>query len=70
MVRLAMSVDVMSGHSSKLPSAVTRTQWVSDLVGQSDATNLQYDTVQSAGMDVLGTKNIVFVPFFMRVPTP
>ena len=70
-VRLAVSVVVMSGHSSKLPPppTVTRIQCVSVLLGRSKTTSQQYDTVWLFGTASCLTKNIVFVPFFIQVTT-
>ena len=48
-VKLAVSVKVMSEHSSRLPPAFTRTRCVSVLLGRSEANSLQYDTFVSAG---------------------
>ena len=69
-VRLVVLVEAISGHSSKLPPVVTRTRCVSDLLGRSEAAGQQYDTVWSVGTADFLTKNMVFMPFFNRLPTP
>ena len=69
-VELAVSVENMSEHSSRVPPIVTCTRCVSALLGWSEATSLQYEMFWSDGTADCLTKNIVFVPLFMRVPTP
>ena len=69
-VKLAVTVEVVSGNSSKLPPDVTCTRCVLLLLGRSDATSRQYDTVRFVGTAILGTKNMVFTPLFMRGTVP
>ena len=68
-VKLVVSVEVMSGHSSILTPGVTCTRCVSALLWQSEATSLQYKILLSAGTADCLIKKIVFVPLFIRVPT-
>ena len=69
-VRLAVSVEVMLGNSNKLPPTVTRTRYVSTLLGRSEAASWRYDIAWSVGTADCLTKNMVFMPFFKWVLTP
>ena len=67
---VAGTVDLLLSHSNLSPPIVTLTLFGSALSGLIAGTNLQYALLSLEGILFGCTKKMVFVPFFIRVPTP